>query len=515
MKATLETEIVRSYKRLSYTHWHALAEFVDNSTQAYLDNKSALDKTNPFGFRLRIEIEYDRARNVLSILDNSIGMNETDLQRAMKIGLPPMDTSGRSRYGLGLKTAACWFGDVWSLTTKKLGEDKIFEVTFNVDKVANGNLDLGLDTIPGVSSDHFTKIEIHDVHRNFAGRTVTKIKDYLRSFYRKDIHSFLDLFWGDEPLKWNEFLEIEADLIEYKGKRLKQEFSFDVNGKQVVGWAGVFLKGSRSKAGFSILHNDRVIQGWPESYKPSSLFGEGRNDLINQRLVGEIDFGDFEISHTKDQILYGADEEDIIEDALKEQLAPLVRVARDFRKSEAVRTVDVDRYISKLGEAFAGDLTSEAAARIEKRKDDEGEGGLILETNESLFDHIIQNSKATKSILINDLAVELFITNEVNSDEQYILFSESSDEVFEKLSIVINANHPYFSLITSEGELLTFFRSSVYDAFCLWDLSRKEEDAIRAKLYHFAFMKDELLRAPVGFESDELEKFLNSGPEGK
>jgi hypothetical protein len=34
---------IESFRRLSYTAWHALAEFVDNSTQSYFNNKSQLD----------------------------------------------------------------------------------------------------------------------------------------------------------------------------------------------------------------------------------------------------------------------------------------------------------------------------------------------------------------------------------------------------------------------------------------------------------------------------------------
>lgn len=34
---------IRSYKRLAYTPWHAIAEFVDNSSQAYFNNKEVLD----------------------------------------------------------------------------------------------------------------------------------------------------------------------------------------------------------------------------------------------------------------------------------------------------------------------------------------------------------------------------------------------------------------------------------------------------------------------------------------
>src|SRR5438067_13700113 len=36
-------DAITSYRRLSYTPWHALAEFIDNSTQAYTNSKGALD----------------------------------------------------------------------------------------------------------------------------------------------------------------------------------------------------------------------------------------------------------------------------------------------------------------------------------------------------------------------------------------------------------------------------------------------------------------------------------------
>ena len=39
MDVVIGPEIIRSYKRLSYTPWHALAEFIDNSTQSFFDNR--------------------------------------------------------------------------------------------------------------------------------------------------------------------------------------------------------------------------------------------------------------------------------------------------------------------------------------------------------------------------------------------------------------------------------------------------------------------------------------------
>ena len=43
MKLELGLDVLRWYKRLPYKPWHALAEFVDNSTQSYFNNKAALE----------------------------------------------------------------------------------------------------------------------------------------------------------------------------------------------------------------------------------------------------------------------------------------------------------------------------------------------------------------------------------------------------------------------------------------------------------------------------------------
>ena len=37
-------DVISSYKRLAYTPWHAIAEFVDNSTQSFFDNMEDLGK---------------------------------------------------------------------------------------------------------------------------------------------------------------------------------------------------------------------------------------------------------------------------------------------------------------------------------------------------------------------------------------------------------------------------------------------------------------------------------------
>src|SRR5947209_14843829 len=218
-------------------------------------------------------------------------MSEAELENAVYIGKPPLHTKGRSRYGLGLKTGASWFGDLWTIRTKKLSDTTSHEVTVNVPKVAGGELDLPHKKEKVHAAEHFTVIEIRKLHRNLSGRTLGRVKDYLRSLYRRDISKgLLTLKVNGTALSWDD--NIDARLLKLKnGKPAKERFSFKVGGKHVSGWAGVLEKGSRRDAGFSIIQADRVITGWPDSYRPQTLYGEqegGSNDLVNQRLFGEL-----------------------------------------------------------------------------------------------------------------------------------------------------------------------------------------------------------------------------------
>src|SRR6516164_3464117 len=118
MELKLGPEIISSYKRLAYQVWYALAEFVDNSTQAYFNNKAVLDaEYAKTGDLLTVEITSDKDKRgeFIRVRDNSIGMSEKELAAAIYVGKPPLEPGGRSRYGLGLKTGASWFGDVWTI----------------------------------------------------------------------------------------------------------------------------------------------------------------------------------------------------------------------------------------------------------------------------------------------------------------------------------------------------------------------------------------------------------------
>src|SRR3989442_10007105 len=80
-------DVITSYKRLAYTPWHALAEFVDNSTQAYFNNRKQLDALlKKEQDRLTVSIAYDRGDDLLRIADNSSGMDYDELETALHVG---------------------------------------------------------------------------------------------------------------------------------------------------------------------------------------------------------------------------------------------------------------------------------------------------------------------------------------------------------------------------------------------------------------------------------------------
>ena len=106
---TVGPKAIDAYSRLSYTMWFALAEFVDNSTQSRLNYGNLIDEVLvQEGRPLVVSIYHDRLNKTLVIEDNSIGMSKDDLIAALRIANPTPDSRGRSKYGMGMKTAACW-----------------------------------------------------------------------------------------------------------------------------------------------------------------------------------------------------------------------------------------------------------------------------------------------------------------------------------------------------------------------------------------------------------------------
>lgn len=495
---------VSSYRRLAYTPWHAIAEFIDNSTQSYLNNRSSLDEAlDKEGAKLDIGIVYSRDGDSFSIADNAMGMNLEDLQRALRVGIPPANPNGRSKYGMGMKTAACWIGDKWTVRTKKLGEDKEYTITINVPAIESGDPNLHLKEKSAAPEKHYTVLEISSLNKPWQTRTLGKIRKHLESMYRKDFESLgLVLRWQSQQLGWSGF---EGQLLkDRKGQPYYQEYSFEVDGQTVTGWGGILEKGSRSNAGFSMLQNNRVIRGWPEAWRPYAIYGDARNDLINQRLVGEIFLDGFDVSHTKDDILWGADQEELVETKLKASLGHLIAESRQFRKRDVTQDGgpsdgDVDKAVS----AFQEELQSnEMVEQIEF--EDIPDSEMLHISAKHISDQVVSREKPVITARLGRFTVNVYIVHDLSPNDPYVVLETAK---IEEVTIIINFAHPYVrTQIEGEAGVLNYLRHCIYDAVAEAKARsiNRALDADTIKLF-----KDTLLRVP--FQILEGEYRTQSG----
>jgi hypothetical protein len=502
----LGPEVISSYKRLSYTAWFALAEFVDNSTQAYFNNRKVLDQQyKKEKSQLTVTIEHGVSTHgpFLRITDNSIGMSKEELEHAVIVGKPPKNKSGRSKYGLGLKTGASWFGDLWTVTTKKFGEPKTHKITVDVNRIARNDVDLRHKEYVADRQEHFTTIEIFKLHTRIAPRTIGKVKDYLRSIYRRDIASKnLVLKWGDEVLAWDPDELIQKLVIGRNKEPIKRDFRFRIGRKIIEGWAGVLEKGSRKSAGFSIIQSDRVITGWPDSYRPETLFGSqegGSNDLVNQRLVGEIVLHGFDVSHTKDEILFDEGEKEVLENTLRKKLSDLRQFALSYRKltSDERISTSTDHHRAAALNSFEGEMKSaEVTDFLETFEAPPPK--LIAKANRALKDSIIERFKPSLKANLGQLRVDLFLIKEMSPNDPYLIIEATQNK--RHVVVIINLAHPHWTELTNEESIRNFIRHCTYDGIAEWKAYFKvgnlDPDTIK-------LIKDNLLRVPLLMEKDK------------
>lgn len=495
LKLQIGLDAISSYRRLSYSAWHALAEFVDNATQAYLNHRATLDKVYAEeGDKLEVSLTYDQEGGLIRIADTSIGMSYDELQAALKIGNRPEIATGRSRYGLGMKTAACWLGDLWTVRTKKFGETSEYAIEVDVPRVAGGDDDLRERVASGFAPEkHYTIIEITKLHRVFQGRTIGKIKNFLRSMYREDFrHDRLRLLWQGQELTWE---ELDAQLLRsLEDKIYKKEFNFEINAKPVRGWVGVLASGSRSMAGFSILHCGRVVKGWPDAWRPSTLFGQilGSNDLVNQRLVGEVHLDAFEVSHTKDDILWLGDEEDLVEEKLEQECRAYREVARKHR----VRGGD-QRGPSELETKTALDELQKELASPEIIDTIRLETAPDPDTIERTFRTIIdaeRSREATIRVEIDGIVLKAYLTGDHSENDPYFVCDATQ---LNEVAVVINRSHPHWTQLSGPGNVLNFLRHCIYDALAE-HMARHKKATIQPDT--IKMFKDRFLRVPMEME---------------
>ena len=328
-------------RHLNYKPWYALGEFVDNALESFIKHRKALEKTYSGQLKLRVDIDIDTTPPArISIRDNAAGIFESEYGRAFRPAAIPPVRSGLAEFGMGMKSAACWFAPHWSVRTSALGEPIARTVRFDIENIVNDDIkELTINETKEKAENHYTEIILEDIFHVPVGRTITKLKEHLTDIYRAFIRdSLLELHFNGEALAYKNPKILKAPYFKDKDEpariwRKDIEFDFGED-LSVHGFAALRETASTTKAGFSLFRRGRVIQGsGDEGYRPTHVFGHS-NSYRYQRLFGELHLDGFDVSHTKDGFKWDENEQPFLE-LLREHLdsedMPLLKQAEGHR----------------------------------------------------------------------------------------------------------------------------------------------------------------------------------------
>lgn len=355
-------------RHLNYKPWFALAEFVDNAVQSYLANQARLEELHGSSFRLGVSIDVEQSAPArITIRDTAAGIARSDFPRAFRPAAIPPDRSGLSEFGMGMKSAACWFAPRWSVRTKALGESVERTVRFDVARIVRDQLEeLEIDDQPAPPTSHFTEVVLDEPHHLPTGRTVGKIKDHLTDIYRVYLRDgLLTLRFNDDPLSYAPPRVLHAPFARDAGggvREWRKPIALDLGGGLAAhGFAGLMDPMNTARSGFALFRRGRLIQGsGDEGYRPGLIFGQA-GSFRWRRLFGELHLEGFHVSHTKDGFQWDENEQPFLE-LLREELEgddlPLLRQA-DLYRVQASRdevTEAAQRAVTRTAEALQATL---------------------------------------------------------------------------------------------------------------------------------------------------------------
>lgn len=353
-----EVTMLSVLRHLNYKPWFAIAEFIDNALQSNLSNRLVLEKLYGSNFKFVIEVNIDSNKpGQITITDNAAGIAISDFARAFKAAQVPTDRNGLSEFGMGMKSAACWFAETWSVRTKAIGETVERTINFDMNHIVDNKIEsLDIEEREVDAATHYTVVSLRGLHHTPQGRTLGKIKDHLASIYRIFLRDGrMILKFNGEVLSFIPPAILSAIPYTTPGVPAKNEntepvvwkknISLDFGqGQRINGFAALREVGSTSFAGFALFRRDRLIEGsYDDTYRPSFIF-KTINSYPYQRLFGELHVEGFEVSHTKDGFRW-EEYEDIILEELKSELETdplnLLAQADNYRAMPSKKSIEV------------------------------------------------------------------------------------------------------------------------------------------------------------------------------
>ncbi|MDG2228959.1 MAG: ATP-binding protein [Gammaproteobacteria bacterium] len=493
--------ILKIYQKADYSPWIAVGEWVDNAVQAYKKNKKALKKLyKEDGIDgLEVKIVYEKGKSLV-VRDNSSGMNESELREAFQMGKDKnreVDDLGQNN--AGMKAAALWLGEEWVIKTKKYDENEELTVKVIANDLFNDNFTLQLDKKTINDSSHYTEITITKIlpKRQWGASQQTKIKKYLASMYKHwMIHDDFKLTWNDTLIQ-PRIVILRKD---NEGKEFKWPFkaSSNKNSDDFLAIEGHFailfpaddigelghnkaLCSGRQNAGINIYRRNRMIRGYPDTWRPERMYGSGTNDLINQRVVCEINVNDANVSQDKSNI---TDHDlNVIEKYLEKKWIEfdIGATAKGFKKVSKPPTKDeIEDAARRMANKY-----NESDLDLVLNEEVPGEGKLKAE-EENAIERKDDSSKRT--VRVGAYSINLYF-QELGISEKYVR-NEPTIEGAKHINVIINTDHPYMHNIT---DMEQYFDDCMFDALALYKCEEIKRSDSRAYIHN----KDAVMRLDV------------------
>lgn len=521
-----EVTMLSVLRHLNYKAWFAIAEFIDNALQSYLANREALEEIHGSGFRLEVDVRIDAALpGLIVISDNAAGISLADFPRAFRAAQVPTDRSGLSEFGMGMKSAACWFAEKWSVRTKAAGEAHERTIHFDVRQIVDNKIE-SLNTEArdiGNPNAHYTVVTLRGLHHVPQGRTLGKIKEHLASIYRVFLRNGqLTLRLNGTPLSYgttsilNE-VKYTAPGVPAQGPDItpvewRKDISLDFGkGQRVTGFAALRATGSTPFAGFALFRRNRLIEGsYDESYRPNYIFKQ-TNSYPYQRLFGELHIEGFEVSHTKDGFRW-EEYEDIFLEFLKQELESepldLLAQADNYRALPSKKSIEARAAAATA--AVAEYIEKEVAAVLLDAKTNPTEAAPLPLT---LLPSALQASERT--VRVNDGSWDWVITIRTSVDpsrEDWVSLAKQDPQPGDlddtrRLVVELTLAHPFsneFIGASNENiELLLRIATAVSISLVLAEDHTAEPP--EAVLHHFNHLMRGALSHPAMSNNDHLD----------
>ena len=349
------SQFYNTFKDIQNTPSHVFAEFVDNALQSYRDHSSRLHELEP-GYRLQVNIDVewepggDRARKII-ISDNAGGIGGDRYKTAFMPGKRPRKNTGLNEKGMGLKTAACWLGDTWTVKTAALGESVSRTMHFDLDTVSEEELQkVPVEREVKDINEHYTWIEITNPTANCPTiRYIETIKAELSSIYRKSFRdNEMTVRAFGENLSFEEYEVLEAPFARTPDADAiywKKDFEVSFKSFKAHGFIGLLRRMSTTHNGIVVFRRGRAILGASleeKRYTPKCLCGNIGSPRY-KRVFGEVTIEGFEVSFNKNDI-QDRDSLDILMEMIRDEFHTrefdLITQGEEFREDAARKSVN-------------------------------------------------------------------------------------------------------------------------------------------------------------------------------